>query len=425
VSVSAPAIRIEGLTKRYRLGENQGAYRTLRETLASAIERRWKGQPAPASDGVLVALQDVSFDVAPGQVVGIIGRNGAGKSTLLKVLSRVTEPSAGRVEVRGRLASLLEVGTGFHPELTGRENIFLNGAILGMSRREVRANFTDIVAFAGVERLIDTPVKRYSSGLYLRLAFAVAAHLEPEILLVDEVLAVGDFNFQRKCLRRMNEVASHGRTVLFVSHNMPAVEGLCTRAIVLENGRVAFDGPSRQAILHYLESQARASRIDLETRTDRIGDGRIRFVRMWFQGADGRVIDTARSGDELRVVLEYRASDTRALGSVSLAVAVDGRMGERITMLWSEASGAAWTDAPSRGRLVCRVPRLPLNAGQYALHLCGRVNDVIADWIYDAATLKVAGGDFFRSGRLPDEAFGNILFEQEWALETDQSGRND
>jgi lipopolysaccharide transport system ATP-binding protein len=251
-----PIIKVENLGKHYHIGASQESYQTLRETLYGAVRapfKKWRqrGMNKPAE---IWAVKDVSFEVAPGEIVGIIGRNGAGKSTLLKLLSRITEPTRGRIELYGRIGSLLEVGTGFHPELTGRENIFLNGAILGMQRAEISRKFDEIVAFSEVEKFIDTPVKRYSSGMYLRLAFAVAAHLEPEILLVDEVLAVGDARFQRKCLNKMQDIGQQGRTVLFVSHNMPAITRLCPRTILLDDGGVLSDGPSHEVIGTYLGS---------------------------------------------------------------------------------------------------------------------------------------------------------------------------
>lgn len=254
------AIRAEGLGKRYRIGEGQAGYRTLRESIMSVVHRplqRVKGvfssnRVATRSDEAIWALEGVSFEIKEGEVVGIIGRNGAGKSTLLKILSEITEPTEGVAEIHGRVASLLEVGTGFHPELTGRENVYLNGAILGMRRSEIERKFDEIVAFAEVEKFIDTPVKHYSSGMYLRLAFAVAAHLEPEILIVDEVLAVGDAAFQKKCLGKMGDVAKEGRTVLFVSHNMAAVTRLCERAILIEEGQIKADGPAQQVVSKYL-----------------------------------------------------------------------------------------------------------------------------------------------------------------------------
>jgi lipopolysaccharide transport system ATP-binding protein len=250
----AAIIKVENLGKQYRLGGPQAAYSTLRETLVGAVRApfKWTRRKPPAE--MVWAVRDVSFEVKPGEIVGIIGRNGAGKSTLLKMLSRITEPTTGAIDLYGRVGSLLEVGTGFHPELSGRENIYLNGAILGMMRTEIARKFEEIVAFAEVEKFIDTPVKHYSSGMYLRLAFAVAAHLEPEILIVDEVLAVGDARFQRKCLDKMRTVGQQGRTVLFVSHNMPAITRLCPRTIMLSGGQVLDDGPSHLVVSAYLNS---------------------------------------------------------------------------------------------------------------------------------------------------------------------------
>ena len=249
----AKAIVIEGLSKRYRIGELHGAYGTLRDSLVSTARRVARLDRRPHYEEIW-ALKDVSFGVADGDVLGIIGRNGAGKSTLLKILSRITTPTAGRATIRGHVGSLLEVGTGFHPELTGRENVFLNGSVLGMKRREIVKKFDEIVEFAGVGAFIDTPVKRYSSGMSVRLAFAVAAHLEPEILLVDEVLAVGDAEFQKRCLGRMEDLSDSGRTVLFVSHQMQAVTQLCDRVILLEDGQVTRDGPSGDVVAHYLQN---------------------------------------------------------------------------------------------------------------------------------------------------------------------------
>ena len=251
-----PIIKAEGVSKQYRIGAKKEQYPTLRDALAGAARAplRWARAAARTESPTFWALKDVGFEVEPGEVVGIIGRNGAGKSTLLKILSRITEPTEGRIELYGRMSSLLEVGTGFHPELTGRENVFLNGAILGMKRAELARKFDEIVAFAEIEKFIDTPVKHYSSGMYVRLAFAVAAHIDPEILVVDEVLAVGDMAFQQKCLNKMQDAGAQGRTVLFVSHNMPAVARLCRRVALISAGRVVCDGPSHEVIDQYLGS---------------------------------------------------------------------------------------------------------------------------------------------------------------------------
>jgi lipopolysaccharide transport system ATP-binding protein len=270
------SIQIEHLSKRFRISNDSWGYNTLRDRIAGLFSSKRRTKEA---EHEFWALRDVSFDVREGEAVGLLGANGAGKSTLLKILSRITEPSGGIARLRGRVASLLEVGTGFHPELTGRENIFLNGTILGMTRAEIRSRFDDIVAFAEVERFIDTPVKRYSSGMYVRLAFAVAAHLTPEILLVDEVLAVGDYQFQKKCLGRMGEVARSGRTVVFVSHNLASIEDLCDRSVLLKRGRVEKIGSSTEVIAHYLSSMEGQSKWDFDAISEREGTGRATIQR--------------------------------------------------------------------------------------------------------------------------------------------------
>jgi lipopolysaccharide transport system ATP-binding protein len=299
------AIRAENLGKRYRIGMPATGYRTLRETLSERFTSL--GRQQKEDEATIWALKDVSFEVRQGQVLGVIGRNGAGKSTLLKVLSRVTEPSEGYAEIRGRVGSLLEVGTGFHPELTGRENIYLNGAILSMKRSEIESKFDEIVAFAEVEKFIDTPVKRYSSGMYLRLAFAVAAHLEPEILVVDEVLAVGDAEFQRKCLGKMSDVAQQGRTVLFVSHNMSAVLRLTEEALLIDRGRLALRAPTAQAVDYYLSRgfAQEGKRIwypeDIPAQSAPFYPMALRVLNV-----RGDVADTVRSVDPITVEIEYK-----------------------------------------------------------------------------------------------------------------------
>ncbi|MBN1667045.1 MAG: ABC transporter ATP-binding protein [Anaerolineales bacterium] len=306
------AIRVSNLGKQYRIGVAPESYKTLRDTIVDTVTwpvRRLRQNLPPGSNSkdTIWALRDVSFHVERGKVLGVIGRNGAGKSTLLKVLSRVTEPSAGEVELCGRVGSLLEVGTGFHPELTGRENIFLNGAILGMRRTEIERKFDEIVDFSGVDRFIDTPVKRYSSGMYLRLAFAVAAHLEPEILVVDEVLAVGDAEFQRKCMGKMSDVAQEGRTVLFVSHNMSAILHLTEESIVLDGGQLVLRAPTSEAVDYYMASGIsktgerawRAEEIPASAAPFRPLAVRVRDIR-------GGVVDTVRSIEPVTVEIEYQ-----------------------------------------------------------------------------------------------------------------------
>jgi lipopolysaccharide transport system ATP-binding protein len=327
-----PAIHVENIGKQYRIGAPQMRYRTLRESLGQAfaapfrrVSRLLRGEAYGAKDmeKAFWALKDVTFDVEPGEVVGIIGRNGAGKSTLLKILSRITEPTEGNAEIRGRIGSLLEVGTGFHHELSGRENIYLNGAILGMKRSEIEDRFDRIVEFAEIERFIDTPVKHYSSGMFVRLAFAVAAHLEPEILLVDEVLAVGDASFQKKCMGKMGEVASEGRTVLFVSHNMGAIVSLCSRCILIEDGRIIKDGEVNE-VASYYQSTLFSSTDDVSdlSGVERYGSGKARFtsVSLSYQDTDGSPLSVMRTGKRLSVDLNLEAREEVRDANVAMII---------------------------------------------------------------------------------------------------------
>lgn len=401
--MSDVVIQAEGLSKSYRLGVRE-SHPTLRDRLAGALRRRGD---APAESRV-EALHSVSFEVRRGEIVGLVGRNGAGKSTLLKLLARVTEPSAGRAVLGGRVGSLLEVGTGFHPELTGRENVHLSGAILGMRRAEIARRFDEIVAFAEVERFLDTPVKRYSSGMYMRLAFAVAAHLQPDILLVDEVLAVGDAAFQRKCLGKMGDVREAGRTVLFVSHNLAAVAHLCPRTLVLDQGRVLCDGPSGESIARYLERVDATGAIDLAARRDRKGDQRLRFTRWCLRGPDGSPAAQALSGGPLRLALEYESRDGRELRDVHVSLGVRGRLDEPLFYL-STLVSEPLARVPAAGELVCCLPRLPLQPGRYAFTAICTVGETLADFVEHAGVLDVAAGDFFASGKLPPASAGPFL----------------
>jgi lipopolysaccharide transport system ATP-binding protein len=300
-------IKVENVGKRYRIGQPQAAYSTLRESLVAAVRSPFKTLTRNNEPAEFVwAIEDVSFEVKPGEVVGLIGRNGAGKSTLLKMLSRITEPTKGRILLGGRVGSLLEVGTGFHAELTGRENIYLNGAILGMARTEIVRKFDEIVSFAEVEKFIDTPVKHYSSGMYLRLAFAVAAHLEPEILLVDEVLAVGDARFQRKCLDKMQDVGNQGHTILFVSHNMAAITRLCPRTILLDHGHVLSDGPSHQVASEYLSGGlgTTAAR-EWPDVSKAPGDEIVRLLAVRVRAENGEVHDVMDIREPVAIEMEF------------------------------------------------------------------------------------------------------------------------
>jgi lipopolysaccharide transport system ATP-binding protein len=358
-----PAIRVESLSKSYRIGEIRPRYKTIRDSVTQAMAspfRRW-GRGRAAADTTMWALRDVSFEVGRGEVIGVIGRNGAGKSTLLKILSRITQPTLGRAEIHGRIGSLLEVGTGFHPELTGRENVFLNGAILGMRRFEIEKKFDEIVAFAEVSKFIDTAVKHYSSGMYLRLAFAVAAHLEPDILLVDEVLAVGDVLFQKKCLGKMEDVARTGRTVLFVSHNMGAVRSLCTKGLFLESGKVLQAGDVGKCIETYF-TQIGAFQAAQEGTDAESGSG---FSRVRIGAAGGENTIDQSEGFDART----RLSIKQDVGGFSLFCIVEDMQNRMIFHLREESTELGLA-AVSRGEYAIhvRVPPLWLNTGLYSLY---------------------------------------------------------
>ena len=361
-------VRAEGLGKQYRLGQRARVHDTLRDALASgarALARRLRGHRDDGDSGDTIwALRDVGFDVRRGEVVGIVGRNGAGKSTLLKILSRITEPTTGEAWLRGRLGSIIEVGTGFHGELTGRENVYLSGAILGMRRAEIVRRFDEIVAFAEIDRFVDTPVKRYSSGMYLRLAFAVAAHLEAEILLVDEVLAVGDAAFQKKCLGKMSDVARRDRTVLFVSHNLIAVEALCSRALWLDHGRVVHDGPAGQVVSQYVRSTSAplTERAWLDPTRAPVADG-VRLTRLCVRRADGEASDRLTVSTPFVIECEY--DNERAAGTLLVHLEV---YNEKDVLLFDVGPPLdTWplpTPSPAgRLRTACHIPGHLLNDG--------------------------------------------------------------
>lgn len=362
-------ISVTGLSKQYRIRHAAQSYGTLRDDAMAALARVFlrssrqslKSRRETAED--FWALKDVNFSVRRGERLGIIGRNGAGKSTLLKILSRITEPTEGRVEISGRLSSLLEVGTGFHPELSGRENIYLNGAILGMHAAEVRRKFDQIVEFAEVERFLDTPVKRYSSGMYVRLAFAVAAHLEPDILVVDEVLAVGDTQFQQKCLGRMEELSSSGRTILFVTHNMDAMLALCSRGLVLNKGSIVFDGSPMDARLHYLSNVA-TEEYSVTRNTGRGGSGGVAIETVSVTGGMGT--STIETGDPISLRLSAKVgSDYRECADLQIAFGIDTADGQRLYTVLSSWVGATISASSGNIYMACDVASVPLVPGKY------------------------------------------------------------
>jgi lipopolysaccharide transport system ATP-binding protein len=413
MATTAQVVRAERLGKRYQLGQLQTGYQLLSEVVSERV-RSFGRRSAARED--FWALRDISFDVARGETFGIIGHNGAGKSTLLKILARVTPPTEGRLALRGRVGALLEVGTGFHAELTGRENISLNGAILGMRRAEIASKFDEIVEFAEVEQFIDTPVKRYSSGMYLRLAFSVAAHLEPEVLIVDEVLSVGDLAFQEKCLGRMEAVAGEGRTVLFVSHNLAAVSKLCPRAMLLSRGHKVTEGPTAEVIEAYVTTARKDTSGSLEDRPDRQGSGRIRLTELRLADAQGNVLDSPRTGQDFDIVLRYASADGRPVRNAVFGISVYSVLGELMLNLDSDTTGASLRELPPSGEIRCRLPRCPLPAGRYVVNVLGALGGDVADWVQRASELTVTEGDFYGTGRLPSQGHRSVLVDQSWRL---------
>lgn len=417
-------IRIETLGKRYRIGEDV-PYKTLRDAIARAgkapiraLRAGNKTESDAASgirpDGHVWALRNVSLNVKQGEAVGIIGPNGAGKTTLLKILSRITEPTEGWASIHGRVGSLLEVGTGFHQELTGRENIYLNGAILGMRKAEIDRQFDEIVDFSEVREFIDTPVKRFSDGMRVRLGFAIAAHLETEILLVDEVLAVGDASFQRKCLGKMGDVTGEGRTILFVSHDMAAIQALCTTAYALNHGEVFASGETNDVISRYLEGTSRPQMASIAERTDRRGNGKMRVVGFSITGAmDSQ--DVVRCGAPTTFRIDFQG--TPPLRNVDIHLLFYNQFGTCVLLAGSSYTGRVFEELPERGTFTCRFEKFPLMRGIYNIRFACIVNGIIVDDIRNAATLQVVEGDYYGSGKLPPKGFGIFAVPHEWDLE--------
>ncbi len=417
------AISVSNLSKQYRLGEVGTG------TISHDLNRWWhriRGKEDPylrvgetnareskGESNYVWSLKDINFDVKEGEVIGIIGRNGAGKSTLLKVLSKITAPTTGLIRANGRIASLLEVGTGFHPEMTGRENIFMNGTIMGMSRYEVSSKLDEIVAFAGVERYLDTPVKRYSSGMKVRLGFAIAAHLEPEILIVDEVLAVGDAEFQNKAIGKMKEVSSSGgRTVLFVSHNMAAVKNLCTSAIVMDQGRVVYSGTVDKGISYYLKSSIQKSN---DLLIDRRGmDVSDRFLIKAIELSDGlnEGVSCAQNGSKLVVSVSYFSP--KQIDEVYFRLQITSSDGGVLFTLNNLHTDALFQILEGEGLVKCLIPDLPLFAGKYNISvLCAQRFSGVLDEVRDAKELVVIDGNFFGTGKVPSVKQG-VLLRHNW-----------
>ncbi len=410
------AIRVQNVSKSYKIVSHQGkrSYKTLQEDFINSFKRLY-GAGIKKEINTFWALKDFSVDIRQGEMIGVIGPNGAGKSTLLKLISRVTEPTSGRIEVYGRLGPLLEVGTGFHPELSGRENIFLSGTILGMKRSEITRRFDEIVEFAGVETFLDTPIKRYSSGMYLRLAFAVMAHLDADILIVDEVLAVGDAAFQKKCLGKMEGRMKEGKTILFVSHQLESIANLCPRSLLIKDGRLAFDGPTRDTIDRYLMAIREKQSHKLQERKDRIGLGRFRFTDTWIENEDGQIVDILHSGGKYRIVLEYENRSDCYLNGMSVAIGLSCPAMPFIANFGLEEFNRTLEFAPhSSGKIVCEIKKLPLNSGVFNYNLMARASQIggdIEDFIVNAGSFTTEPGKYFEA-IVPKHGF--LLIDHSW-----------
>lgn len=422
-------IKVEDLAKQYRLGE------VGRKTLSHDFNRwvhKVRGKEDPylkvgsendrtikSESEYVWALQDINFEVKQGEVLGIIGRNGAGKSTLLKILSKVTSPTKGQIKIKGRIASLLEVGTGFHPDLSGRDNIFLNGSILGMKKKEIQRKFDEIVEFAGIERYIDTPVKRYSSGMYVRLAFAVAAHLEPNILIIDEVLAVGDAEFQKKCLGKMQDVSSReGRTILFVSHNMASVISLCSSAFLMKNGRILTRGNTEEVVKDYSNQFISHSELNIRSRTDRMGNGSFKYINVRFRDENFLRTNILFNGKACFIELVFERNITiEKIRKAHFSVGINDIYDNRILLLSTDLTNQNFDSVPENSNSVfIRIDKFPLKAGLYTLTLNCMINGELADWIKHAVQLIVENGDFFNTGRSLPVNQGYLLTDHSFSF---------
>ncbi len=409
-----PVIRVENVTKCYQLGESR--HTMLRDALVGGV-RKCLGRSKPVERQVKRALDGVSLDINQGEVVGLIGRNGAGKSTLLKVLSRITHPTTGRIDVKGRVASLLEVGTGFHDELTGRENIYMNGSILGMKKREIDASLDQIVEFADIGAFLDTPIKRYSSGMRMRLGFSVAAHLSTDVLFVDEVLAVGDVAFQKKCLGAMRDLSNGGRTVVFVSHNMAAVENLCQRTVWIADGKVREDGTSRDVLRSYLNSFGAADRqtLDLTNVRERRGTGAVRFQQMEFLDADGLEKPVVHSGDPLTVRLHYECQ--REIPNLHFGIRIYSNLGVLLSDIHTWSTGQAVpVAAKGKGSIDVDINFLNIMPGSFYIGVWASSYDEWHDVLDNVAQLEVEPSDYYGTGRGIESRFGLMFFPFQWTV---------
>lgn len=426
------SINADNLTKTYQLGQTHTNllsekigvkvyefYHSLRNHIKNKANNTNTPKSGIQSKKTIFALKDVSFKIQPGEVVGIIGRNGAGKSTLLKILSRITIPTAGMVEMYGRVASLLEIGTGFHAELTGRENIYLHGSILGMKRKEIKKKFDEIVEFAEIRPFIDTPVKRYSSGMYIRLAFSVAAHLESDILIVDEVLAVGDVKFQTKCLGKMGAVAERGRTVLLVTHNMASVSALCQRGIVLDKGKLIYDGHIDRAVSIYMDANKSndCGSLDLSaiSKSSRKGNGLIKLTGIkFFVNGNHHPSQFIICGQDLAIKIKYSVLNGFVLKNISFGICFIDAFNRIVSRLETDLSDANFKTVSGNGSVVCEIERFPLGEGQYHLEVGVAAQNEVCDYIPNAGSVTIQQGDFYKTGRLPPAKQRTFFMAHSW-----------
>jgi lipopolysaccharide transport system ATP-binding protein len=419
------AIQVENLGKKFVINHQHDGY-SLRYAITNQIKNLKhtfsKKNRRPVREEFW-ALKDINFEIEKGDRVGIIGRNGAGKSTLLKLLSRITAPTTGRIHLRGKVASLLEVGTGFHPELTGRENIYLNGSILGMGKFEIRKQFDEIVAFAEIERFLDMPVKRYSSGMYVRLAFAVAAHLAPEILIVDEVLAVGDAKFQKKCLGKMESVTAEGRTVLFVSHNMTTIKNLCNRGILLQEGQIQSQGDAKKVVDVYLGNlQQQAVSVHLRDRGDRQGSGVVFASSIRFGTQSNLSSGHWVTGEEATLEIDYECQENKLYHNIEVVVRIQYLDLASFLHLGTNIVRKDIAFVQGSGCFRCQIPNLPIEPGRYAVSTGIKLDGAIVDWVEAAAFVEVREGDYYKSGRM--QTCAGFLCDYSWTHLVEGRDRN-
>lgn len=407
--MSDVVISVKGLSKRYRVGAKEVSHDSLFQSVLHSMKAPFKGYQKlkklthfkEEDDNVFWALRDINFEVKQGEVLGIIGHNGAGKSTLLKILSRITEPTSGEIKIKGRVSALLEVGTGFHPELTGRDNVYMNGTILGMTKKEIDQRFDEIIEFSGIEQHIDTPVKFYSSGMKVRLGFAVAAHLEPEILIVDEVLSVGDIGFQRKCLGKMNEVAGSGRTVLFVSHNMAAVENLCTTGLLLDQGRISFHGSVHDTVRQYISLFRPETHIGLlGSDVHRTGTGTARIEAFWIEDSAGIPLDLVKSGDS--ILLSFKIAVQIDIEEADVGFSFHREEDDQLLfILYSSYTGKEYQLKKGWTTVKCKIDSFPVPVGKYLVKAQLMSKGLVLDFPKKGVGyIEVAEGDFYGTGQV-------------------------